>query len=257
VPIKGNRLNEQRPDDRPVEHLIDRDRASRTGVAEAIFASGKSAEQLADILSEIEDRRDSALITRLDPEKAEALSKLGLRLHYDRVSSTARIGSGGPALSKSLDVAVVAAGTSDMPVAWEALRSLEFFGHGSKLFADVGVAGLWRLLDNIDEIRSYRLIIAVAGMEGALFSVLAGLVHAPVIAVPTSVGYGVSAGGHAALTSALASCAPGIVTVNIDNGFGAAAAARKMLLIGRRQADVKNDRDLAVAPQAERRGSSV
>jgi NCAIR mutase (PurE)-related protein len=101
------------------------------------------------------------------------------------------------------------------------------------VIADVGVAGLWRLLRRLEEIRAFKVVIAVAGMEGALFSVLAGLVEAPVIAVPVSVGYGVAAGGQGALSSALASCAPGLVTVNIDNGFGAACAAIKMLRVAR------------------------
>ncbi|MPT24476.1 MAG: nickel pincer cofactor biosynthesis protein LarB, partial [Starkeya sp.] len=126
-------------------------------------------------------------------------------------------------------IAVVAAGTSDLPVAREVVRTLAFNGQGARLVADVGVAGLWRLMERIEEIRACRVVIAVAGMEGALFSVLGGLVAAPVIAVPTSVGYGVAEGGRAALTSALASCAPGVVAVNIDNGFGAACAALKML----------------------------
>jgi pyridinium-3,5-biscarboxylic acid mononucleotide synthase len=116
---------------------------------------------------------------------------------------------------------IVAAGTSDLPVA----RTLAFTGHRAEIVADVGVAGLWRLMDHLDPLCQCRVLIAMAGMEGALFSVLAGLVRVPVIAVPTSVGYGVAEGGKAAL----ASCAPGLVVVNIDNGIGAAAAALKML----------------------------
>jgi NCAIR mutase (PurE)-related protein len=126
-------------------------------------------------------------------------------------------------------IGIVAAGTSDLPVAREAARTLAFAGHHAEIIADVGVAGLWRLLGCLDALRQCRVLIAVAGMEGALFSVLAGLVKAPVIAVPTSVGYGIAEGGKAALYAALASCAPGLVVVNIDNGFGAAAAAIKML----------------------------
>jgi NCAIR mutase (PurE)-related protein len=106
---------------------------------------------------------------------------------------------------------------------------LRFFGHEVGLVTDVGVAGLWRLLDKVEQLRGYRVVIAVAGMEGALFSTVTGLVPGLVIAVPSSVGYGVSQGGNAALSSALASCAPGIVVVNIDNGFGAACAAQKIL----------------------------
>ena len=124
-----------------------------------------------------------------------------------------------------------------MRVATEARETLRFNGFQPSLISDVGVAGLWRLLDRIDEIRQASVVIAVAGMEGALFSVLGGLISAPIIAVPTSVGYGVSRDGKTALTSALASCAPGIVTVNIDNGFGAAVAAIKMLHAANRKAE--------------------
>jgi NCAIR mutase (PurE)-related protein len=136
---------------------------------------------------------------------------------------------GNAALRPDASAMVVAAGTSDLPVAHEAARTLVFHGVAAPVLADVGVAGLWRLMRHVEEIRRHPVVIAVAGMEGALFSVLGGLVRAPVIAVPASVGYGVAGGGQAALTAALASCAPGVVAVNIDNGFGAAIAAIKML----------------------------
>jgi NCAIR mutase (PurE)-related protein len=126
-------------------------------------------------------------------------------------------------------VAIVAGGTSDARVAREASRTLAFEGEEATLVVDVGVAGLWRLMERIDEIRRHRVVIAVAGMEGALFSVLGGLVASPVVAVPTSVGYGVGAGGQTALNAALASCASGLTVVNIDNGFGAAHAALRIL----------------------------
>ncbi|MDR1710252.1 MAG: nickel pincer cofactor biosynthesis protein LarB [Propionibacteriaceae bacterium] len=126
-------------------------------------------------------------------------------------------------------VGIVTAGTSDLAVAAEARRTLEFCGYPARIIADVGVAGLWRLTSRIAEIRRFRVVIAVAGFEGALFSVLAGLIRAPLIACPTSVGYGVASGGRVALDAALASCAPGVAVVNIDNGFGAAALAIKIL----------------------------
>ena len=126
-------------------------------------------------------------------------------------------------------IAIVCGGTSDVAVAGEAARTLAFAGEASSRFVDVGVAGLWRLMEHLDDIRAHRIVIVVAGMEGALFSVLAGLVSSAVIAVPTSVGYGVAAGGQAALSAALASCASGIAVVNIDNGFGAAHVALRML----------------------------
>jgi NCAIR mutase (PurE)-related protein len=126
-------------------------------------------------------------------------------------------------------VAVVTAGTSDLPVAHEALRTLAFYGLPARAIADVGVAGLWRLLRHEDELRRYPAVIVVAGMEGALFSVVGGLVRGVVIAVPTSTGYGAARGGETALHAALASCAPGVVVVNIDNGYGAACAAIRVL----------------------------
>jgi pyridinium-3,5-biscarboxylic acid mononucleotide synthase len=134
-----------------------------------------------------------------------------------------------PAARGASRVAIVCGGTSDLPVAGEARRTLAFAGETTTLISDVGVAGLWRLMERLDEIRRHRVVIAVAGMEGALFSVLAGLVPCAVIAVPTSVGYGVATGGATALHAALASCASGLAVVNIDNGFGAAHAALRIL----------------------------
>lgn len=210
------------------EHRLDLGREARTGVPEAVLASGKSAAQIVAIAQTVMAVGGRMLVTRLDAEKAEDVLRLASHVRYDPLSLTAEIGEA-RAAPQNPSVAIVAAGTSDLTVAREAACSLAFFGEASILFADVGVAGLWRLTERIEEIRSCPVVIAVAGMEGALFSVLAGLVRAPVIAVPTSVGYGVAEGGRAALSSALASCAPGIVVVNIDNGFGAAAAAVKIL----------------------------
>lgn len=214
------------------DHRLDFAREDRTGVPEAVLASGKTAAQIAAILETVQAAGGRMLVTRLDPDKARAVQALGAALRYDTASQTAEAGPARAVASRPA-VAVVAAGTSDLQVAHEAMRTLAFLGEGAVLVADVGVAGLWRLTERLDEIRACPVVIAVAGMEGALFSVLAGLVRAPVIAVPTSVGYGVSQGGRAALTSALASCAPGVVVVNIDNGFGAAAAAVKMLKASR------------------------
>lgn len=206
---------------------LDWTREARTGVPEAVLCTSKSLAQIEAILAEAATRGAALLLTRLDPDKHARLPPLGAPLDYDPVSRTAIFGAR-PAVALS-GVGIVAAGSSDMPVALEAQRTLRFGGHEAALIADVGVAGLWRLLERIAEIRAFRVVIAVAGMEGALFSVLGGLVAAPVIAVPTSVGYGVAEGGQAALSSALASCAPGVVAVNVDNGFGAAIAAIKML----------------------------
>ena len=208
------------------DFLIDWDREKRTGTTEAVYCAGKSSAQLAAILQSAEGRR--LFLTRLSAEVLDALpADLAARLDYDPLSATAVLGP--PAEMAPTRTCIVAAGTSDMPVAREAERALAFHGEGAHVLRDVGVAGLWRLMAEIEAIRRHEVILAVAGMEGALFSVLAGLVAAPVIAVPTSVGYGVAEGGRAALSSALASCAPGIATVNIDNGFGAACLALRIL----------------------------
>ncbi|MBT6274316.1 MAG: nickel pincer cofactor biosynthesis protein LarB [Chromatiales bacterium] len=204
---------------------------SRTGVGEAVFGIGKSDEQLLSIGQHALERGGDILFTRLSEAQGELLADaLGDAFKFDVVSGTAAIGGQPHRPDLNGAVAVVAAGSSDRRAATEALQTLEFMGvRESPLVMDVGVAGLWRLLEQVEDLAYRRIVIAVAGMEGALFSVVAGLVRGGVIAVPTSVGYGVSSGGHAALNSALASCAPGVVTVNIDNGFGAACAAMKLL----------------------------
>jgi len=207
---------------------MDWDRAKRTGIAEAVFCSGKSPAQIGGIVGAARERGHRLLLTRLETGSHAALeSGISGALDYDPVSQTAVLG--GPAPLAPTGIGIVAAGTSDLPVALEARRTLAFAGHEATMIVDVGVAGLWRLVDRRDEIAAFRVVIAVAGMEGALFSVIGGLVPAPVIAVPTSVGYGVATGGATALNAALASCAPGVTAVNIDNGFGAAVAAVKML----------------------------
>lgn len=206
---------------------MDWNRIARTGTSEAVLCDGKSAAQVDAIVAHARELDRRLLLTRLAPERLEALSLKGA-LDYDEVSRTAILG----ALHRPRHagrVAIVCGGTSDLPVALEASRTLAFEGEGSSRFVDVGVAGLWRLMEHLDDIRGHHVIIAVAGMEGAIFSVLTGLVSNAVIAVPTSVGYGVAAGGHAALNAALASCASGLAVVNIDNGFGAAHVALRML----------------------------
>lgn len=214
---------------------MDWGREQRTGVPEALFCQGKSSAQLRSILDMARMEGKRLLLTRLEPAAFNALGPDQCQtLDYDPLSGTAIFGGDVPLAPSG--VGIVAAGTSDLVVAREAIRTLAFAGHDGTMIADVGVAGLWRLLDRLDEIRAFRMIIAVAGMEGAMFSVLAGLVTAPVIAVPTSVGYGVAMGGKTALHAALASCAPGVVVVNIDNGFGAAVAAIKMLAMSSKPA---------------------
>ncbi len=208
------------------EFVLDEGRALRLGFGEAVFCAGKSPEQIAAILGHAQA---PMLLTRLDPERFAALPAVQRGgLDYDPASRTAYFGAPLPPAGPA-QVAVVTAGTSDLPVAHEAVRTLRFQGHEARLVADVGVAGLWRLLRRIEELRAMRVVIVAAGMDAALPSVVGGLVGGVVIAVPTSVGYGVAAGGHAALNAILASCAPGIVTVNIDNGYGAACAALRVI----------------------------
>ena len=211
---------------------FDHGREARIGIPEAVFAEGKSTGQLTAIVDDHLRRDGRLLLTRLSGEAFDGLpAATRSAIDFDPVSRTGVVGSAptpGPAR-----VAIVTAGTVDLPPAREAARTLAFHGHGSTAFVDIGVAGLWRLLERKDEIAAHPVVLAFAGMEGALFSVLAGLVPGLVIAVPTGNGYGVSTGGRTALDSALASCAPGVVVCNIDNGYGAATAAIRALNAGR------------------------
>jgi NCAIR mutase (PurE)-related protein len=216
------------------DFVLDWEREVRTGVAEAVLCEPKTPAQIAAILECAATNGARLLLTRLAPaQHADLPEALRRRLDFDELSRTAILGGPHPGMPIE-GTLIVAAGTSDLGPACEAARTLAFHGHAAPLIADVGVAGLWRLNAQIGRLREARVIIVVAGMEGALFSVVAGLVAAPVIALPTSVGYGVASGGAAALNAALSSCAPGVMTMNIDNGFGAAAAAIKILGIARR-----------------------
>lgn len=206
---------------------VDTSRLRRTGIPEVVFAAAKTLAQTEAVMRELYAREGFALATRI-PSVADGLV-LAARLPdavFDEGSRALRCGQ---FTRTGRRVAVVCAGTSDLPVANEARFTLDAFGHDVVERNDVGVAGIHRLFADFDEIAACEVIVVVAGMEGALPSVVAGLVQAPVVAVPTSVGYGVAAGGYAALLGMLASCAPGIGVVNIDNGFGAAALAHKML----------------------------
>ena len=206
---------------------LDLSRRDRVGLDEAVFCAGKTAEQIAAILEALPPGR-GMLLTRLDPDKHAALpGPLRDALDYEPLSRTAIFGPVRPARSGP-PVAVVMAGTSDMPMGREACRTLAFDGQPHGEFTDIGVAGLWRLLDRIEEIRRAPVVIVAAGMDAALVSVVGGLVAAPIIALPTSVGYGVAQGGSPALFSSLATCAPGVAVVNIDNGYGAACAALRI-----------------------------
>lgn len=215
---------------------FDWQRQARTGIPEVVFAEGKSLEQLIHIAEQGIARAAPLLMTRVDVDKAQGLlSRFDDKVSYHELARCLRINSEDPRAfedrSTAPVIAIVAAGTSDVPLVAEIEQTLIYLGVNARCYTDVGVAGLWRLTELRDELNGYPVLIAVAGMEGALFSVLAGLVRAPVIAVPSSVGYGVAKDGHAALSGALASCAPGLAVVNIDNGFGAAALAVKMLTV--------------------------
>ena len=210
---------------------IDNTRKKRQGVGEVIYGEGKTAEQIAKIVDKMkENGQNQILITRLSQEKADFLKENEPDLKYFEICKIAIIGniiinSG----EKQKPIVVCCAGTSDLSVAEEAAMTLEFLGNKTERLYDVGVAGLHRLLSKLEILNQASVIIAVAGMEGALASVIGGLVSCPVVAVPTSVGYGSSFGGLAALLSMLNSCASGVTVVNIDNGFGAAMAANRMV----------------------------
>ena len=201
---------------------IDLHRKIRQGASEVIYGAGKTPEQIAGIINIMKknSQQGAILITRLSLEAAEKLKTLGCKINYHADAGIGIFGEIPEPDSKNF-IVVATGGTSDIPVAEEAALTAEVLGNKVKRLYDVGVAGLHRVLSNIDEIMSASVIIAVAGMEGALASVLGGLADCPVIAVPTSVGYGASFGGVAALLAMLNSCASGVSVVNIDNGFGA------------------------------------
>lgn len=199
---------------------VDHDRVHRTGCPEIIYGEGKTGDQILSISRELLSRGSNVLVTRISPEAATQFTAEFSRAVYSPVARTVSIMDAPPAETGSF-LGVVSAGTSDLPVAEEAALTAEFLGSRVRRFYDCGVAGLHRLLSELEELRKARVLVAVAGMEGALPSVLAGLVRAPVIAVPTSVGYGANLKGVATLLAMLNSCANGISVVNIDNGFGA------------------------------------
>ncbi|MBQ7581022.1 MAG: nickel pincer cofactor biosynthesis protein LarB [Clostridia bacterium] len=199
---------------------IDVQRGIRQGANEVVLGESKTKEQICGIVKHIlSSSSDSVLITRLSDEAAEFL-KNEIELFYDSVSKIGIAGKRNTACGKGC-IVVATGGTSDIPVAEEAALTAEYYGNRVERLYDVGVAGLQRLLDNVDVLAGAKAVVAVAGMEGALASVIGGLVDCPVVAVPTSVGYGSSFEGIAALLSMLNSCAAGVSVVNIDNGFGA------------------------------------
>ena len=208
---------------------LDTHRELRQGIPETIFGQNKTPEQLVDILGRLHESHGRALATRVSPEAAEFVLHRIPAASYDPVSRLVRLGDSPVADADAPYAAVACAGTSDLPVAEEAAQTLNFLGQRVERLTDVGVAGVHRLLDKIDVLRDASVVLCAAGMEGALTSVVGGLVAAPVIGIPTSVGYGVAQGGHAALNAMLSSCASGVAVVNIDNGFGAAVFAHTIL----------------------------
>jgi NCAIR mutase (PurE)-related protein len=209
---------------------IDDARLGRTGVPEVVYGAGKTAEQTRLALRALYERNGFALATRVREGEGEALARSLPEGVWDAQAGAVRCGML-PASGRR--IAVLCAGTSDLPVTEEAAFTLEAFGHTVVRRRDVGVAGIHRLFSDFEEVETCDVVIVVAGMEGALPSVVAGLVAAPVIAVPTSVGYGAAFEGLAALLGMLNACAPGIAVVNIDNGFGAAAMAHKIVRANR------------------------
>jgi NCAIR mutase (PurE)-related protein len=207
--------------------IIDHDRERRTGAGEVIFGSGKSAAQISDIVASLAARDANVLVTRLEPEKHAALTHLPASAVY-HAEAQLLTWHAQPPDRPATSIAIVTAGTSDIRVAEEAALTAEFFGNDVMRIFDVGVAGLHRLLARLDDLREARVLVVVAGMEGALPSVVGGLVEKPVIAVPTSVGYGAAFDGVAALLGMLTSCASGVSVVNIDNGFGAGFLANSI-----------------------------
>ncbi len=207
------------------EATVDHHRALRNGFPEVILGTGKTAAQIATIMREIDSHGQTALATRVDAESGAAVVAALPEVRYDPASRTAVLMRKPPKRIGSGPVCVVTAGTSDLPVAEEAAVTAEVLGNEVVRVRDVGVAGLHRLLRHRPTFDRSSVIVVIAGMEGALASAVGGLVSKPVIAVPTSVGYGASFGGLSALLGMLTSCASGVTVVNIDNGFGAAYAA--------------------------------
>ncbi|MDD3172844.1 MAG: nickel pincer cofactor biosynthesis protein LarB [Herbinix sp.] len=225
--VKNNEINISEAEEilkkLPYEDLgyakLDHHRELRSGFGEVIFCAGKSTPHLINIFKTFYEKDTNVLGTRATPEQYESVKEFLPMVQYDPVSRILKIQIN--AKPKIGCVAVCTGGTADIPVAEEAAQTAEFFGSDVIRIYDVGVAGIHRLISNLDEIRKANCVIAVAGMEGALGSVVAGLVDKPVIAVPTSVGYGASFHGVTALLTMLNSCAEGLAVVNIDNGFGA------------------------------------
>ena len=211
---------------------IDHNREARSGLPEVIYSKGKSVTQIKKIIASLSKAKSDILATKLSADAYKSLKpSLPKKAIYNKQGQILIIRNKKLIAKKGL-ITIVTAGTSDIPIAQEAVTTADLLGSRVETIFDVGVAGLHRLLDNIKKIKKARVIIVVAGMEGALASVIGGLVSQPIIAVPTSVGYGTSFGGVSALLTMLNSCATGMAVVNIDNGFGAGCMAHRINLLG-------------------------
>ncbi|MFN3219220.1 MAG: nickel pincer cofactor biosynthesis protein LarB [Acidimicrobiales bacterium] len=239
TPAESGQAEPDRPDPRRADDVVRLDfaRTDRIGLPEALFCEGKDDAHVVTILDLIAANGGSMLLTRLAESTVAVLPDHHRdRLDYDPLSRTGWYGTvAAPAngtddeAGTATEVAVVTGGTSDLRVSREVVRTLGYHGVAVTEITDVGVAGIWRLAERLDEIRRHRIVVAVAGMDAAMVSVLGGLVGGVVIAVPTSTGYGAARNGETALGSSLSSCAPGVLVCNIDNGYGAACAALRIL----------------------------
>jgi len=208
---------------------FDFDRVNRIGLIEAIWGENKSSAQLEDVSKKVLKNNELVFITRINKKKAKNLQNIYKISKYYSDANCLIIGENLNKVVTSKKVAIVSAGTSDLGTSLEAKIALEVYGVNTEMFIDVGVAGLHRLMSQIDMINNCDIVIVCAGMEGALATVIGGLLPQPIIAVPVSVGYGVSKNGKAALKCMLSSCSPGITVMNIDNGYGAAMAALRII----------------------------
>ena len=212
-----------------IDIRFDFDRQNRIGLIEAIWGEHKSVEQLKNIAEEVLKKGDFVFITRINERKARYLQDIHSNAIFIRDAECLVIGENANKIESEKTVAIVSGGSSDLKVSLEIKTALEIYGIKCETFIDVGVAGVHRLFSQLDKINEHDLIIVCAGMEGALATLIVGLLPQPIIGVPVSVGYGVSKDGMVALNSMLASCSPGIMVMNIDNGYGAAMAALRIM----------------------------
>ena len=208
--------------------VLDFQRSQRTGLEEAIFCANKTPRDIEKIIEMARERGTPLLLTRLEPERWSFLNIDAKDLDYDEISHTAFLGEP-RSLSNVTVFCLVTAGSSDRRVAQEAVRTFNYYGYKCATFSDLGVAGLWRLTERVNEIALYPIVLVVAGMDAAMPTVLSGLISSTIIGIPTSNGYGAADGGRTALNAMLVSCSPGIAVVNIDNGFGAACVGLRLI----------------------------